>query len=143
MNHVGGIGNPEAIEISRNCSTSSRRGTPLILSKTRPPSVSCGFQFEPDIGMAQVRNAVEPSRFRAELKNAAVRFSSISGGERVAIEMHRLLVGMARAILIAMFAPPEKLWTVNVATIALQFPQDFFFCECLAFFRAPFSSSTP
>src|SRR2546430_1136188 len=74
MDHAGGIGNPEAVEIFPELFhfIATRDTVDLQVGRGRFGVVR--FQLEPDIGMAQVRDPVEPEPIRAELENAAFRF---------------------------------------------------------------------
>src|SRR3954462_722756 len=57
------------------------------------------FKFEPNVGVTQVRNPVNPESNRSKLENATLRFFFDHGQtKRVAIESDRLLVSVIRAL---------------------------------------------
>src|SRR5438045_8113889 len=114
MDHAGGIGNPEAVEIFPELFHF------IAAWDTVDFQIRCGgfgvvrFQLQPDIGMAQVRDPIDPEPVRAELENAAFFFFlDQRQPEGVAIKREHLLVGVARAFYRDVRAAGE-LWTVNV-----------------------------
>src|SRR2546423_3705140 len=114
MNHAGGIGNPEAVEIFPELFHFIATRDAVDLQIGRGGFGVVCFQLEPDIGMAQVRNAIEPKPVRAKLENAAFRLLlDHRQSESVAIKTERLLVSVARAFDRAVRAA-GKLWSVNV-----------------------------
>ena len=99
MDHTGRIGNPETVEIfaQRFDFIATRHAVYFQIRRGRFGVVR--FQFQPDIGMTQVRHAIDPEPVRTELENAAVRFLfDQRQPERVAIKCNRLLVGVTRDI---------------------------------------------
>ena len=98
MNDAGRIGNPEAVEIFAQLFdfVAPRDAVDFQIRRCRFRVVR--FQFQPDIGMTQVRHAIDPEPVRTELENAAVRFLlDQRQSERVAIKRDRLLIGVTRA----------------------------------------------
>jgi hypothetical protein len=98
MDHARGIGNPEPVEIFPELFDFIPPRDAVNLQIGRGGFGVVRFQLEPDIGMAQVRNAIHPEPVRAELKNAAFGFLlDQRQTEGVAIKPDGLLVGVARA----------------------------------------------
>lgn len=98
MDDAGGIGNPKAVEVFPQLFDfiPARNAVDLEVGSSRFRVVR--FQLEPDIGMAQVRDPIDPKPVWPELKNTPVIFFLDQGQpERVAVEGQHLLVGMARA----------------------------------------------
>src|SRR6476620_764098 len=74
-----------------------------------------GFQLQPNVGVTQVGNAIDPKSDRSKLENAAVCFFfDQRQAERVAIKSDRLLVGVMRT-LDRNIRTARKIWIVDVS----------------------------
>src|SRR5438270_7481335 len=114
MDHAGGIGNPEAVEIFPELFHFIAARDAVDFQIRRGGFGVVRFQLQPDIGMAQVRDAIDPEPVRAELENAAFFFFlDQRQPEGVAIKREHLFVGVARTFDRDVRAA-GKLWTVNV-----------------------------
>src|SRR2546430_12664510 len=97
MNAGGGSGNKEALKFSALWLDFCGARATVDLKKCARRFSVVGFNFEPNIGMTQVRYFVDPEPVWAELENAAFRFFfNQRQSEGVAIKRNRLVVGVAR-----------------------------------------------
>lgn len=113
MDHAGGIGNPEAVEVFAQL-------LDLIPARDAVHAQICRRRFrvvrldlEPDVGMAQVWHFVDPEPVWTELKNAALGgFLDQRQSERVAIERDRLIISVIRT-LNGDIRTARELWTLK------------------------------
>src|SRR6202521_5277597 len=139
MDHAGGIGDPEAVEIFPELFHFIAARDAVDFQIRRSGFGVIRFQLEPDIGMAQVRHPIDPEPVRAELENAALFFFlDQRQPKRVAVKSEHLLVSVARTFDRDVRAA-GKLWTVDVGghDLVLELRQNFL-CERLRFFGRSF-----
>ena len=114
MNHAGRIGNPKPIEVFAQLLHFIAARNAVILEIRRSSLGVVRFQLEPDVGVADVWDPINPELDGSELENAAFRFLlEQRQTERVAIKGNCLLIGVIGA-LDRNICPPREIRTVDV-----------------------------
>jgi len=98
MDNTGGRGDEEAVEIFPELFDFVTPWNAVYFQKRRGCFRIIRFQFQPNVGLAQIRYLVDPEAVRAKLENATIGFFlDQRQRERIAIKGNRLVVGVARA----------------------------------------------
>ena len=74
MNHAGRIGNPKSIEVFAQLLHFIAARDAVILEICRSRLGVVRFQLEPDVGVADVWDPINPQLDRSELEDATFRF---------------------------------------------------------------------
>ena len=90
-------------------------GNAVDFQKRRGRVSVISLKLQPDIGMTEIRNFVDPQPVRTKLEDATIRlFLDQWQGEGIALKSDRLVIAVSRTLDGDVCAARE-LWTVNVS----------------------------